>query len=86
MSQCDQLFLFPDYLNGRFRVALPNMVWVCDFALLDTLITSQKTQQQYGVKAFFLLDLSTSEILVAKPFFFKSPKLGMGGLRIMSID
>ena len=50
---------------------MPNIVWVCDFVRLDTLIISQKKQETYGVKAFFLLDLSTSEILAAKPFFFK---------------
>lgn len=71
MSCCKSSLLFPDLLNCRFRVALPNMVWVCDFVRLNTQIIAQKTRENYGVKAFFLLDLSTSEIIVAKPFFFK---------------
>ena len=69
MMNSNHSLLFPDYLNCRFRVALPNMVWICDFTCLETRIIAQKTGENYGVKAFFVLDLSTNEILAAKPFF-----------------
>ncbi len=58
--------LFPDRLNNQFKVAGPNIIWVVDFTLLDTVILDQKILQ---VKAFFILDLGTSEIIDAKLFF-----------------
>jgi hypothetical protein len=37
-------YLFPDILNGPFVAALPNLIWVCDLAPLDMIIS--RTQKQ----------------------------------------
>lgn len=60
---------FPNELLNRNLVALPNKVWVMDLCQLKTLIeTKYKTKKQgtHCLKVFFVIDLGTREVILAK--------------------
>ena len=50
------------------------MLGFCNFVPLNIIISSYKNTEQFAVKAFFLIDLSTNEILLATCFFFEITK------------
>ena len=60
---------FPNELLNRNLVALPNRVWVMDLCQLKTLIeTNYKSKKQgtHSLKVFFVIDLGTREVILAK--------------------
>ena len=65
-------YLFPDRINCKFTVALPNIAWVCDLTLLDTELFFRikgRGYKRFYAQLFFVLDLASGEILLSKPFF-----------------
>lgn len=68
-SKTTQTQYFPNELYNRNLVALPNKVWVMDLCQLDTFVKTNyetKKQGKHVLKAFFVIDLGTREVILAK--------------------
>lgn len=60
---------FQEVLNRRRAVGIPNIVWVAILTSLDVTISSKK---DHSIKAYFIKDLGTGEIVGSKLFVTRS--------------
>ena len=61
-------YVFPNELNSRNQVALPNTVWAMDLTVLKQKI---KRKEQFNLKLLVIMDFATREIITSKIFLVK---------------